>query len=324
MSNEIFSSCFSLCYKNKEIEEQFIIQTDKNKSDIIRIYTIGVFLIGLVSTITISFYFDYSNILAFQAISKVNYICMFLYLLILLTIEFKKTRLSTKIINWINYISLLFFSVNFRYPLVHFSKADANISFALLCIEMMLRLTWQVFSIQTFIEGFVLNLISISILWAFYVPIGDRNNLLSVMYLTLSYVFALILIICFSYFMYKKEKRAYYFNYMNEKKAKWLQNVFDNMKSGLITIKGREITRVNEYMREKIKGLKVVQDLKESNRNLTEHRKLTKEESIVLFLFLVYLSTEQNEPDIILKFIEFMLHDLSATCKIYSLFSRKL
>jgi hypothetical protein len=155
--------------------------------------------------------------------------------------------------------------INYRYAVTHFSSADATVFNLLVTVEMILRLTWIIFGLLGFCEMMILNFVTAALLWSIYFPIGyDNGDFMSYVFLRLVHTILLGFVTIFSYFYEKKDKTSFHYLYLFESKYKWFSNIFDNMNTGFLSLKGNKISYINQSLNQTINKIGPIRDLLES------------------------------------------------------------
>jgi hypothetical protein len=242
---DIFSSAFNLNFHSLNLEEEYNKTIEKKVKVYIRMITLIIFLASLGPTIEISFFFEYYFKNNFKVVMFTSYFISlitinFLFLVLL------NNKIVIKIVNYVNYFILLFIFTNLRYPLINFLKVDTIIFYVFTTTEIVLRLILALLGIYNFLEFSILNVLTICSTWLIYAPVAPNNTFTTNMLLLMAYSIAIIVVIIFSYFLEKYNKRAFYFYYLNKQKTEWLENVLENMKTGFVSIKGNKFSYINE------------------------------------------------------------------------------
>jgi hypothetical protein len=247
MEEKFFKRWYNLKYVQEEIEVAFNSNKKKNIKKYSRIITTIIFLASCLPSIEISFLFEFFEQNNFKMIMCLSYFVNFVTLIMTVTTFLSNNTKVFKIIIYIEYYFIVFIFLNIRYPLVHFLNYDIAIMYLLMWIDAVLRFLWMILEINTFSECFVLNGLSIISIWVLYAPVGDSKTLQRNMILLSTYSSCLIIVILFGNIIERHRKKAFYFQYKAERKAQWLDNVLDNMKTGILSIKGEKISYINKY-----------------------------------------------------------------------------
>lgn len=254
---EIFDSCFKLSFSQKDIESDYSRNKEKSVSSSLKIVSILIFILSCAASTSISFFYaDYAD-LSFKVLMVISYFITFCYLIFLsLLFCMRKNIRFYKFLNNFNYSVLVFVSINFRYPLIHYLKVNNILFYALMTVETMFRLGFIVVNLITFLENFILNCITLFFIWVVYPPIGDPTTELTNMLLLLACSMDVLLVILFGYFLERQRKMAFYYSFTANRKAQWLLNILDNLNNGFISIKNKKIAYINSYMLNKIENYK--------------------------------------------------------------------
>jgi hypothetical protein len=248
MGEKIFNHWYTLKYSQEKIEVEFNLNKEKLIKKYIRMITIIIFLASCGPSIEISFLFNFYQKNNFLMIMSVSYVVNFMYFIMAITTFISKNLKILKIIIYLDYYFMVFIFINTRYPLYHFLNYDIIIFYLFICVELILRVLWMMCGVNTFLEFLTLNVLSIISTWVFYAPVGDPNTPQKNTIVLSVYSFSFIIVTLFSYLIKRHQKNAYFFQYRAEKKVQRLDNVLDNMKTGILSIKGEKITYINNYL----------------------------------------------------------------------------
>ena len=143
MSQQIFKSCFSLEYNNKDMEQQYIQNREVKITKYIKLITILILILSIGNSIQISFFFSQFDNFNFQAVMIMSYLITFICLvkLILVFIFICKIKIL-KVVNYSNLFLLIFLLINFRYPIIRFYGVSPIVFYIILILEMSLRFVW--------------------------------------------------------------------------------------------------------------------------------------------------------------------------------------
>lgn len=247
----IFKSSFRLNYLNKEIEKEYVLKKQEKMEKFGTIITLTVLVLCIISSTSVSLFYAYYERVSFKAIISTSYLTTFASLsLTVFHFIFRKNLIFQKVVQYCNYIFLVFVFDNIRYPLFHYVSIEDILVYLFLLVEMTIRLLWTLFSIFGFIENFSLNLASVVIIWVVYGPVSLKQNLTSNELIILAYTLTVLIIILFCYFLEKQRKTAFYFYQNSESRAKWLSNILDNINGGDLSIKSGSVKYMNRIFRE--------------------------------------------------------------------------
>jgi signal transduction histidine kinase/CheY-like chemotaxis protein len=228
--SEIFESCFTLSYNNKEIEEayQTILNHNLRKRNII--YTLLNLTIVIVSAILLWFIPNYK--FGKQFFLVLSFVCLLLNLIILILSIIFNNKLFTRIISFVNFYLLIYSDTIFRTYFLNI-EADTVIVCLVYTIQYLFILTWYYTYTIDFLPG---CLITVAKCVSFYAVFGVVTTN-TALHFRLAVNEVLILIICmFSYFyVYEKRKSFYYFK-TAENSRQWYHNIIENMNTGFLSV----------------------------------------------------------------------------------------
>jgi signal transduction histidine kinase len=244
MSYHIFNSLVTLRYKDKHYEAKY-----KEKHSLRRKYNIflSLFLTCLIISVSILMIVDYSDL---DGSYNTRYSTMFCFItgalsiiITLLCIIVKGNKFQ-EWLTYVSYILILFVFANLRYYLVWVIKIDLLIYTLIFVIEMIFRLMWFELGLIDFVPGVYLQLTSMVINFCIFAPILPRNYFFRFSV----YNCILILTSIMSYFLIREQKRSFYYNLSLKLQNQWYESIIDNMNSGFISIKDREIQYFNKIL----------------------------------------------------------------------------
>jgi signal transduction histidine kinase/CheY-like chemotaxis protein len=245
MTYQIFNSMISLNFKDKFYETKYEIekQTYRRKYNICFL----IFLNCISIAITILLIIEYPHL---KDKFTTNYSAMLSYISGCLCIIFgllsilAKSNTFQKWLTYLTYIVILLVFSNFRYYCIFVLKIDMLIYTLIFVIEMKFRLIFFVTGLIDFVPGVYLQLIVIITSVSIFAPIIPLN-----LYFRMSvYACLLVLTSAMSYFFSKERKRSFYFNLSLKIKNDWYESIIDNMNSGFISIKDKEIQYYNKTL----------------------------------------------------------------------------
>jgi hypothetical protein len=271
--------------KNKKIENDYTEMKNKN----LKYYNLKILIFSLITSLCIGIYLYTTTD---EEIVKTN---MFLFNSIMTTIGFSScfllglyflfSKKSVKIVKWANYYIFYFqiFSIlSIRYL---FFKHDHThmLHFFEYLFEIVIRLTWVVLYLHSFYQCMILNALSLITVWLVISTLIPEECFNFEMINTSAYSCVIFSIIGIGYLMERQQKLAFYFSWQAEAKAKWLNNVFENLNSGFVSFKDGSINNINCFFKNQLEKLK-----KKKNKNLEKlvffcENTLTKENSNILF-----------------------------------------
>jgi hypothetical protein len=271
MVEQIFRSCINLKYKKSDIEEDFQKHKDGLIKDSIKLYTIILLICSFISSIVCSMYYTgFYQTMKFKGSTFSAYSTSVVYIFLFLVSRYSKKPKHLRWLNYLNYFFSFFVHINFRYPLIHFQKLSLVLYYTMLSFEMMVRLLWITTGILGFVESMVWNAFTTVALWGIYAPIGKDDGILeNNMYLILGYSVLFFVHCAFAYFYEKKDRTSFYHSFFYERRMKWFNNTFENMNTGLLSLKGSNVTFVNNFLFYK---LQMINSIKEKFLTATNAR----------------------------------------------------
>jgi hypothetical protein len=256
MEEPIFKNCFTLNYKKLEIENEYHKKRHSQLFALNRYIIISLVLLNIISTI-LTVEFTRNETKSFWLLIKYTaIISTSLYVTLLFMCLFSK---NVKILRWCHYLAyllILFTFSNFFNTLSHKLQMSLYLANLIYVLEILLRMCFSIFLIQCFLENIILNGLTCILIWVLYLPALDENVILTATYAQLAYTAIFLVLIGFSYVLEKQQKNAFYFQYTHAKKLEWLTNVFENMNTGFLSIRGDKITYMNSFLQNKINKLK--------------------------------------------------------------------
>lgn len=262
MKEPIYKSCFSLKFDNESIEAEWQKQKQKYIRKMNKIISTALFVVSIGISVGISFYFmkffNDSNL--FKVVLFTSYIAAFVYLVNTILSYCVQNIKIIIYVQHINYILFAFLACDFRFPFLNLSQTNAILFYILFNFEILARVVWVLLQLQGFLECFILNSIQIALIWILYAPNFDDSTFMRSMYNILAYTFTLSVVVFFSYILERQQKNAFFFSLTSVKKAEWFMNIFENMNTGFLSIKGDKVSYLNSYLAKKIKKSKQVAD----------------------------------------------------------------
>jgi hypothetical protein len=203
-------------------------------------FTLAIILAGsLLFSLTLlwsAFNTQYSTMISFVTTLSLG-------INLLLSIFVKHNRVQDWV-TYLNYTFVLFLFSSYRFYLIFVVKADLLVYTFVFTVEILLRLTFFFLGVIDFVPGVYLQVMSILLnygIFAAVVPI----------YLHFRFsLYAGILIITtgITYFYIKEQKKSFFYFLSIKTKYDWFKNVIDNMNSGFISVRNREINYYNNTM----------------------------------------------------------------------------
>ena len=254
---KIFKSWINLSFCNEQFEIEFQKSKDEKIKRTIKSYTLMILILTIIASIINSFYYKHYDFLGFKIILFTSYVITILYIL-LYYLSLKWENMSyLRILNYANFYFILFCFADFRYPLVYFNSSNPIIFFNLVLVEISFRLIWVTHGVLGFAETLVIIIITIISNWSWIISffLAVPNFSINFLFIT-SYTSMIVLFVLFAYFLERYHKQYYYYFLLGEKKNLWFNNIFDNMHTGLLSIKGQNLTYINSFLFEKILKIK--------------------------------------------------------------------
>jgi hypothetical protein len=148
------------------------------------------------------------------------------------------------------------YTIGLRFVIMRLGNIDEIILDFYYLLEINFRLIWVLLHVQSFLECFILNTLSILTIWLIVPFIYPADVYNRGMFNFFAYSCALMSVISFAYFLEKNSKKAFYFHWISDKKANWLSNVFENMNSGFVSFRGGRISYINSSLKKQLKKFK--------------------------------------------------------------------
>jgi hypothetical protein len=244
---KIFKSNITLCFRDKYYNTKYTEQklSFRKKYNII----LSSFLTILSTAITILMIIIYPQLkqhfnTTYSAIY--SFITGALSVIITLLCVFIKGNKFQEWLTYLNYILIIFVFSNARYYFVWISQTQIDLLLYTLIfvIEMTFRLIWFVLGLIDFVPGVYLQVISIVFNLCIMSPISP----FPFMFRMAIYNCILILTTIMTYFYIKEKKSSFYYNLSLKLKNEWYESIIDNMNSGFISIKDKEIQCYNKTL----------------------------------------------------------------------------
>jgi hypothetical protein len=261
MPELIFNSCFDLTIRNKEIEADFQNLRDKRILFLNLKIIIFSFVSSLATMIFQYFYYKECEQLQFYKFNVI--MCSITSGLYLIFISFCFVYKNIKVFRWINYIIFylqIFVIIAFRFMIFRVANMSSILLFVEYLIETIVRLTWVVFLIHSFLESIILNMMSLITVWIIIPLLIPEDFYKDEMVNTLNYSFVIFSVVIIAYFLERQKKEAFYFNWKSDKRAKRLTNILENLNSGFVSFKRDKITLINPYFKKILKFFNSKQD----------------------------------------------------------------
>jgi hypothetical protein len=265
MNDKIFRGCF-LEFSNKEVEEDF----QKMKDEKFTYFNKWIMAFSLCSAIAVSifqaFYYEkYNEYKIFQFNIITTYLAVFMYTIFL---GFCICSKRIKLIRWMHYIHFyfqIFVIMAFRFAIFRIVNVSPILLFFQYFFEIIVRLVWVILFLHSFLESLILNTLSLATVWIVIPCLFPPENFKDEMINTLAYSCVLFSVMGIAFILERQQKLAFYFFWLADKKAKWLTNVFENLNSGFLSIKGGKISFINSFFLTQMKKLKTKTELASEN-----------------------------------------------------------
>jgi signal transduction histidine kinase len=247
----MFNSVITLKFKDRYYETQY----KEDKYLFRKKYNIILSIILLCFSISISigmlieypylkeqFSLNYSTIFCFIT-GLLNIILVFLCIFI-------KSNKVQEWLTYVNYMMILPIFTIMRYFITWAVNLDMYVYVFIFFVELILRLIWFVLGLIDFVPGIYLQVLTIVANFGFFsvlitLPFYYRFSI---------YTFILIFISVLSYFFILEQKRSFYYNFSLKLKNEWYESIIDNMNSGFISIKDKEVQYYNKTLLSFFKG----------------------------------------------------------------------
>jgi hypothetical protein len=204
----------------------------------------------------------------------IMYLLFFTFLIFFIVGLMCKNIKVIKFIHFGNFYLQIWVLICLRYTMITLVKLDSNIIFYMYLIDINLRLAWVLLFLHSFVESLILNFLSILTIWLTIPFLYTSDQFITEISIYVAYSSCKLVVIFFSYIISWQQKRAFHFHWIADQKANWLTSVFENMKSGFVSIKGGKITYINSFMLNQFKKIKTdsfkdnfTKELKTNNRN---------------------------------------------------------
>lgn len=250
MNERIFYNRIKLNFQEKEAESDYQIKKDKILNLCIR----HVILFSLVSSLAVAifqiFYFDKAKSLILYKFNLISsFSASLIYTIFILLSFFIK---NSRVYKWFHYIVFfyqIFVIISFRFTIIRIVEAPSILLFLEYLFEILVRLTWVVFNLQSFSESFMLNTLSLVAVWIVIPNLYPEIYLKDELYFTMAYSFVLVSVIIIAYILEKQQRIAFYYQWKADRKAQWLTNVLENLNSGFMSIKEGKVTYINSFLK---------------------------------------------------------------------------
>ena len=268
---KIFKSWINLSFCNEQFELSYRKIKDEKIKSTIKTYTLLILILAIIASITDSFFYKYYDLVGFKVTTFTSYGLIVLYIIIyILSLKCEK-MLYLRLINYTNFFIMYFVSLTFRYPLVHYTSSNIIIFYNLLLVEIIGRLIWVSHGVLGFAETIIIIILTIITIWSMLLSslLAGIDEVYGFL-LVSSYSMMIVLCLLFAYFFERSQKQYYFYYFLGEKRNLWFNNIFDNMHTGLLSIKGQNLTYINSFLFEKILKITKFQEKLLKEKNSTE------------------------------------------------------
>lgn len=252
-TNDIFSSCFSLGFRNKKLTEIYKGIIFDNLKRYNFIFCCYILLLLIISSILL---FQYKpkpqdDINAFCAVTYYAIGCIiFSVILTILNFIHRKNFAFLKLTCYLNGIFCFFAFSFFRYYIFVFLKLDLSIFYLMHFLEFISRIVLIFTGLLGFLDTLLMTFILIACLITFYSPIIPWWSELP--YSFILYVIFSAFFVVFSYFISREKRKSFYYDYIIKKNIDWYENIFDKSSFGFLKISNDRVLFANRLMRSKL------------------------------------------------------------------------
>lgn len=249
MFNKVFTNKFCLNFKKPEIYEEY----QKNRKKILLYYNklFGFILfMGSIATSAINYSFrESSDSLSFSIVKYSSYTNTFVNFLTFILCLFCKNSKVLRFVHYINYIFFIFTTANFKFPLITYVYHKTSVlMIALILVEILFRLSWVVISLFNFMEFFFLNFIEIILVFSYLYPTTEPETRNLTFFNLMCYALLFMVISVYAYILDKQVKLSFYLQSIFKDKVDFLNKVFDNINTGILTVRDNKITEMNTFL----------------------------------------------------------------------------
>jgi hypothetical protein len=249
MQERIFRSNFRLSFLRNQIESEYKKKMDNQIANHISVLLLILCLLSYGVTILTSFYFNtLEKSMMFFVVIVTSYFVSVVFTVFSVFAIFSKKIKWIILMHYTMYFLLFFLFVNFRYTIFRVAKIEPIFFYFLIIVELIVRLLWVILNLQTFIECLILNTLSLACIWILYPCVFPENIYRDGMINFAAYSSIFFMTVGFAYVLVRQQKMAFYFHRTAQKKANWLDSVFENMNEGFISVRGKVISYINPYI----------------------------------------------------------------------------
>ena len=250
MPEQIFTNWFTLNFAKPEIQKKY---KEKWKHEFLyynKWFALIILLASIGATIVNSIYFNQSNNLSFRLVKFCSYAVNFLMACSFVICLFSKNITVLSLTHYVNYTLFIFTTANFKYPIINFVYTSSGVLVILfLTTEILFRLIWIIFSLVSFTEFLVLNLIEVGLIWVYLYPTSDPVKASTTVLNLVSYTVLFVIITGFSHLINQQNKIYFYDQVNAESKMKSFDMIFENIKTGFVKIAGNKVKFMNSVLK---------------------------------------------------------------------------
>jgi hypothetical protein len=249
--NQIFSSNFTLFFKSKSFENDYLFKKFSLKTKYSIIVKLILFLVSLGSTVFVSL-----NLFNFNNLNKtyllyliVLYVAQFLVILLMIVDKFcSQNKKWLVIFNILANLIISVFLNSVRFVII-WKLNSPSVNNIFVIIEFFLKILINILTFTSFVENIISILFKFVLIWLIYAhfiitEMKEKwylNNLL--------YVLGLLLYLMLSYIIDKEMKLSFYFKNESEKSFYRVKNILENMNSGFIIANNKKIKYINPFFK---------------------------------------------------------------------------
>jgi hypothetical protein len=264
----MFVSKLNLKFRNEKTEKDF----QKMKETKFLIFNKWIVLFSFISAVAVAIlqstnFEKFEEYVFFRFNIIMNFIAIFIYFIFVFFACFSK---NLKILRWIHYFIFyfqIFVIMAFRFENFKILKSASTLIFFQYLIEMFVRLVWVILYLHSFLESLILNSLVILTVWLTIPFMYPTENFEDEMITSLAYSCVLFMVMAIAYIIEREQKKAFYFLWQADSKAKWLTSILDNLNSGFVSIKNGKIKYINSFFINHLEKLKLTskftEDVKE-------------------------------------------------------------
>jgi signal transduction histidine kinase len=235
----IFISNFTLKFSNSDIES---IYNSSNKKHLKRTNIIYYSLFLTISIIIDVLLYYYKYLYDDNYMNMVSYITSAVVALcFIITCIFKNIKLQSFICYVLYIISFTKF-ILLRYFFGLVLKSDSVLFSFILCLEILIRLTWFQAGCLDFFDGLLCTVVLMVVNYAVFYGNFPR----ALHWRASLYDAVLLLMITMAYFYVKEKRKSFYLNMVLQSKNEWYDSVLENINSGFIQIEDSRVTYMNQ------------------------------------------------------------------------------